>query len=222
MSTLRVRFLNGLKDAGGNSWLYIDFQSEGWYVLSQFCEVFFPHWDERAITLKIWTAKNIPASTFYGTELASVVLLRIRDKALKQVLIKAGQRGQWLIDLHSAEKLLKMLNPTVPAGQVVQFMRINHRLLKKGGRKRAITNRERLKVAAAQDWLCARCQKTFGPELTFEVDHKISWAEGGTNHHINLQALCPNCHAEKTHQDRDKVFRPFCYGPCCSQTCMPL
>ena len=51
-------------------------------------------------------------------------------------------------------------------------------------------------VAAQQDWKCKHC----GTQLTatFEVDHKIELQHGGSNHVTNLEALCRNCHGNKT------------------------
>lgn len=36
----------------------------------------------------------------------------------------------------------------------------------------------------------------------YEVDHIVQFAEGGTDDTSNLQALCPNCHSDKTEHDR--------------------
>lgn len=36
----------------------------------------------------------------------------------------------------------------------------------------------------------------------YEVDHIIQWSKGGSDELHNLQALCPNCHANKTESDR--------------------
>ena len=35
----------------------------------------------------------------------------------------------------------------------------------------------------------------------FEVDHKLSLHKGGDNHVNNLEALCRDCHGEKTARD---------------------
>lgn len=51
-------------------------------------------------------------------------------------------------------------------------------------------------VAAEQKWKCAICDCLLN--ACFEVDHKLRLASGGSNERINLQALCPNCHAIKT------------------------
>ena len=48
----------------------------------------------------------------------------------------------------------------------------------------------------AQNWQCKLCHiKLPG---NFEIDHIVSLKSGGTNDCHNLQALCRNCHGEKT------------------------
>ena len=41
-----------------------------------------------------------------------------------------------------------------------------------------------------------KCQKIL--DATFEIDHKVELQHGGTNHVSNLEALCRNCHGQKT------------------------
>ena len=41
--------------------------------------------------------------------------------------------------------------------------------------------------------------------LTSHFDHKIPEAMNGKNIKLNIQALCPNCHAEKSRKDRVKI-----------------
>ena len=51
-------------------------------------------------------------------------------------------------------------------------------------------------VASSQNWKCATCAKQL--KHTFQVDHKLDLQFGGTNQVENLEALCNDCHAEKT------------------------
>jgi ribosomal protein S27AE len=55
------------------------------------------------------------------------------------------------------------------------------------------------KVAASQSWNCAICKKQLSH--TYQIDHKIPWHIIKSHEFSNLQALCPNCHAEKTAND---------------------
>ena len=41
--------------------------------------------------------------------------------------------------------------------------------------------------------------------VTSQFDHKIPEAMNGKNIKSNIQAMCPNCHAEKTRKDRVKI-----------------
>ena len=66
----------------------------------------------------------------------------------------------------------------------------------RGATKRSVSETKKKYVAAQQDWKCKHC----GTQLTatFEVDHKIELQHGGSNHVTNLEALCRNCHGNKT------------------------
>ena len=62
--------------------------------------------------------------------------------------------------------------------------------------KRCVSETKKKYVASNQDWKCNKC----GCKLSasFEVDHKVDLQFGGSNHVDNLEALCRNCHGEKT------------------------
>ena len=62
--------------------------------------------------------------------------------------------------------------------------------------KRNVSESVKKVVASRQKWKCADCSKLLSS--TYQVDHKIALADGGSNHFSNLSALCPNCHATKT------------------------
>jgi hypothetical protein len=62
--------------------------------------------------------------------------------------------------------------------------------------KRAVSEAKRRFVASRQDWKCNNCKNQLSS--FFQVDHIIRLDQGGSNHVDNLQALCANCHAEKT------------------------
>jgi 5-methylcytosine-specific restriction endonuclease McrA len=58
----------------------------------------------------------------------------------------------------------------------------------------------RLEIAAGQKWSCKNCNKLL--PATFEIDHIQPLSQGGKEVLSNLQALCPNCHREKTNPER--------------------
>jgi hypothetical protein len=66
----------------------------------------------------------------------------------------------------------------------------------KGTTKRSVSETKKKFVAARQNWHCAKCNKQL--PAWFEVDHKVRLEYGGSNHVDNLEALCRDCHGEKT------------------------
>jgi hypothetical protein len=64
------------------------------------------------------------------------------------------------------------------------------------GTKRSVGETKKKYVAANQNWKCAKC--TTQLSAWFEVDHKTSLEHGGSNEVSNLEALCRECHGEKT------------------------
>tara|TARA_B100000989_G_C19371224_1_gene397524 strand:+ start:84 stop:656 length:573 start_codon:yes stop_codon:yes gene_type:complete len=68
--------------------------------------------------------------------------------------------------------------------------------------KRKVSEQSKKYVAANQEWRCKKCTKLLG--ASFEVDHINPLYKGGDNSLSNLQALCRNCHGDKTIYDRIK------------------
>ena len=66
--------------------------------------------------------------------------------------------------------------------------------------RRRLTDAEKKRVAAEQQWKCAECLGQL--DETYEVDHIEQHAIRANNARKNLQALCPACHRTKTVQDR--------------------
>ena len=74
--------------------------------------------------------------------------------------------------------------------------------LGKTKRKRKLSSADKKRIAAQQSWKCASCRETL--PATYHVDHKKRFSDGGSDKESNLQALCPNCHAHKTENERHK------------------
>jgi hypothetical protein len=72
------------------------------------------------------------------------------------------------------------------------------KVMNSGGKttKRSVSETKKKFVAARQNWRCGRCTKQL--PAWFEVDHKTRLEHGGSNHVDNLEALCRDCHGEKT------------------------
>lgn len=64
------------------------------------------------------------------------------------------------------------------------------------GTKRSVSETKKKYVASQQSWSCNKCKQKLNH--TFEVDHKIRLDQGGTNEVSNLEALCRECHGQKT------------------------
>jgi len=62
--------------------------------------------------------------------------------------------------------------------------------------KRSVSETKKKYVASKQNWTCKKCNEQL--KATFEIDHKMDLQYGGTNHVDNLEALCAECHKEKT------------------------
>ena len=59
------------------------------------------------------------------------------------------------------------------------------------------------RVGASQEWKCAKCAKLL--PATFQVDHVIPHAIGGSDHPSNLEALCVECHAAKSQSENARI-----------------
>ena len=56
--------------------------------------------------------------------------------------------------------------------------------------------------------LCVMCKANGRVTLATEVDHIVALVNGGEDNHENRQALCSECHAEKTRRDLGQRERP--------------
>ena len=66
----------------------------------------------------------------------------------------------------------------------------------KKSNKRSVSETKKKFVAARQSWKCAKCNKLL--PAWFETDHIVELQNGGTNNVDNLEALCRECHGQKT------------------------
>ena len=79
-------------------------------------------------------------------------------------------------------------------------------------KRRRLTVRDRMAIASDQKWQCAICEQTLND--CYQVDHIEPFSETGNDHHENLWALCPNCHAWKTEMDRRRRKSSVWAGYC--------
>ena len=84
--------------------------------------------------------------------------------------------------------------------------------LKAKVQRRAYSTSHRIEIAYKSKYKCNMCDIILPPG--FAVDHIIELCDGGEDVYDNCQALCPNCHAEKTRCNilrRDNTFKDV-YG----------
>ena len=68
-------------------------------------------------------------------------------------------------------------------------------------KKRLLTGSDKKRIAAKQKWKCKICKKSL--PTRYHIDHINQFSRGGSDNEQNLQALCPNCHADKTEEERN-------------------
>jgi len=66
--------------------------------------------------------------------------------------------------------------------------------------RKKITATVKLQIGASLSWRCNICHDQL--KSTYHIDHIIQICRGGTNAEDNLQALCVECHADKTQKER--------------------
>ena len=87
-------------------------------------------------------------------------------------------------------------------------IRQNQSYVKTGTTKdrRHVSEQLKKKIAAEQAWKCRHCGSML--DAKYEVDHIVALEDGGGNDIMNLQALCRNCHGQKTLSDDIKRKYP--------------
>src|SRR3989344_3981709 len=67
-------------------------------------------------------------------------------------------------------------------------------------KKRTLTSADKKRIAAHQKWKCKMCGMVL--KARYHIDHIKPFSQGGSDKESNLQALCSNCHDEKTEHER--------------------
>jgi len=205
-----IRFLKNLKTPRGEPIVYINIDNEGWFSLRQIGDLFFPDRTEDGLQLLLWSCKYAKSGAYYNTALADCTYRKLYDYKILRILHDVDIDITWIVDVHSVQNILLVMDPQVRASLLLPFYDILKEMLKRGGRKRAVSNKERLKIAASQEWKCKLCPKDFSKTLNFEIDHIFRWGAGGSNRRLNLHALCPDCHALKTDEEKHRIFQAIC------------
>jgi 5-methylcytosine-specific restriction endonuclease McrA len=69
--------------------------------------------------------------------------------------------------------------------------------------KRNVKESMKKQVASEQNWRCKICAMQLPGN--YEIDHIKPIKNGGVNDRVNLQALCRNCHGEKTQRETSGI-----------------
>ena len=103
-----------------------------------------------------------------------------------------------LFELPNLSHLYKSNTPYDNIDPTIAYTPQYRRMMNSGRNttKRSVSETKKKYVASNQDWKCNKCGEKLS--ASFEVDHKIDLQHGGSNHIDNLEALCRNCHGEKT------------------------
>lgn len=103
------------------------------------------------------------------------------------------------IDRHSKDMLTPFLSGGSLSGTTNSREQVSIRKIESSGskgNKRSVSETKKKYVASQQNWICNKCNQKLNH--TFEVDHKVRLEYGGTNEVSNLEALCRECHGQKT------------------------
>ena len=96
--------------------------------------------------------------------------------------------------------------PRPPLRRCTPSPSAEHRVAPTAARRRRCTPFQAKRIAAAQEWRCAcGCVDPSDPQRrgylldeSYEIDHRVPLADGGSNHESNLQALLRTHHQAKS------------------------
>ena len=168
---------------------------------------------DNALLDKLKGYKKYGQMLMYGFVGLSLYLIVKKDPNQTQsMLSQASNFVKYLpIDRNASQMLTPILNFSGtssdvqnnynPYGQIQgqqQLTPRQQRIMTSGrnSTKRSVSETKKKWVASQQNWACAHCKNKL--PAWFEVDHKLRLEYGGTNEVNNLEALCRDCHGEKT------------------------
>ena len=131
--------------------------------------------------------------------LALYLLLKKNPKEAKEILMYANRFIRYVpIDKTAKSFITPVLDLTSMTSMTSNNTPQMKRLVNSGRNttKRSVSETKKRYVASQQNWKCKKCKKQL--TATYEVDHIQELNMGGSNHISNLEALCRECHGEKT------------------------
>ena len=136
------------------------------------------------------------------------LLTETQQKVLKVLCINVMKDNNWIIHQNKEHEFIhKMQNDhrkeVSELKEEIRFLKDKVAELSKErtNRRRGINKHVRNEVICKQNRQCNACTKPL-TEYNTNIDHKIGVQFGGTNDMDNLQALCVECHSEKTIKER--------------------
>ena len=94
------------------------------------------------------------------------------------------------------ESLQKLMKYVHREHGIIMALSICDYVGKRMKKKRTYSTTHRIEIAYKSKYKCNMCKQLLRP--TFEIDHIVELQDGGKDTYENCQALCNNCHAEKT------------------------
>ena len=92
--------------------------------------------------------------------------------------------------------LFKFTNMPAFGGNGIQTPQMKRMMNSGKINRRSVSETKKKFIASRQNWKCHSCQSQL--DASFEVNHILALQDGGTNQVDNLEALCRNCHGQKT------------------------
>jgi hypothetical protein len=125
-------------------------------------------------------------------------------KSRKELEMVQDETGKNWCDGSTLLKITKWIGKINMTPKITGFIKC----LRKNGiysTRRRISSSVWKEVGFRHKWCCAHCKEMLKP--TFELDHIVELERGGSDTIENLQPLCVECHAKKTHGMRLKKVR---------------
>jgi hypothetical protein len=135
-------------------------------------------------------------------DIAKVKLLELDSAKLLEVAYNYDKNNELEVQNNELEVQLKLKNEEIEQLKSNSFQ--SCKLPQSIIARRSMTEPERRLVLEKQENKCSgiNCKLTSMSGHPYDIDHKIPIQFGGTDEHNNLQALCTECHRNKTDFER--------------------
>jgi 5-methylcytosine-specific restriction endonuclease McrA len=106
------------------------------------------------------------------------------------------ESSQNIIDAKVSQLELELTDVLSRLSQVEEKIKRQPTIIYQDSKRRKIPDHVRLDICTKQNGHCKGCDQVLGD--FFQLDHIVALRFGGTNDESNLQALCGQCHNEKS------------------------